>query len=354
MFFDWDRKNQGKQRGNHRTYRGLGNWSRALLLALSSSLLLSLTSCSWMEDLGLLPSVGEKQERPASSLLSIQRPTSSLTTASPTKPMAKAEEKNQPSATVSSVASSGSTTAMTTPPSATSATASQTDPVASPPLLNVPSLTPTAGVHYVTFTFDDGPHAQNSNRLLDALAARNLKASFFVVGERLQQPALMQTAMREVAEGHLLCNHSYNHPDLSQLSTADISNQLSWTDQLIAQASGQAAPFLRPPYGSFDQRVVELARRPLLLWNIDPRDWAADATEDSIIQSILQQLATQRQYTGGSIVLLHDIHTRSVNAAIRLFDLLPQYGYQIVSLPEFFGLVGRQPQAGDVLYSQAS
>src|SRR5690348_5631892 len=86
---------------------------------------------------------------------------------------------------------------------------------------------------YIAMTFDDGPHASNTAKLLDMAAKRHIKLTFFVLGECVQQnPAVLQ---REVAEGHEIGNHSWSHPDLAKLSDEAVRSQLQRTDDLIVK-----------------------------------------------------------------------------------------------------------------------
>src|SRR6201993_5663687 len=88
---------------------------------------------------------------------------------------------------------------------------------------------------YIAMTFDDGPHATNTPKLLDMAAKRHIKLTFFVLGECVQQnPAVLQ---REVAEGHEIGNHSWSHPNLAKLSDEAVHSQLQKTDDLIVKAA---------------------------------------------------------------------------------------------------------------------
>src|SRR6266516_1662215 len=114
-----------------------------------------------------------------------------------------------------------------------------------------PSITFNA-VHvdgpYIAMTFDDGPSAALTPRLLDLLAARHIKATFFVIGENVaEHPEIVARAARE---GHEIANHSWSHPNLGKMSQEAVRSQLKRTDDAIKSAIGKGPTLLRPPYGS--------------------------------------------------------------------------------------------------------
>src|SRR4051794_910680 len=101
---------------------------------------------------------------------------------------------------------------------------------------------------YVALTFDDGPHTTLTPKLLDLLAARHIKATFFVLGECVEQnPQILQRAAKE---GHEIANHSWSHPQLNRLSDEAARSQLKRTDDLIRSLIGVRPTHFRPPYGA--------------------------------------------------------------------------------------------------------
>jgi peptidoglycan/xylan/chitin deacetylase (PgdA/CDA1 family) len=98
---------------------------------------------------------------------------------------------------------------------------------------------------YIAMTFDDGPHATNTPKLLEMAAQRHIKLTFFVLGECVEQnPDVLR---REVAEGHEIGNHSWSHPNLAKLSDADVRSQLQRTEDLIEKTAGIKPKLMRPP-----------------------------------------------------------------------------------------------------------
>jgi peptidoglycan-N-acetylglucosamine deacetylase len=174
------------------------------------------------------------------------------------------------------------------PPDAPAATASATPPATSPPLpMTKPADISPAGsgpkitfsqCHvdgpYVAMTFDDGPHATNTPRLLEMLKQRGIKATFFCVGQCVAE--YPEIARRIVDEGHEIANHSWSHPQLSAMSEASVRDQLEKTHQAIKQATGVAPKVFRPPYGAFTLRQRNWANAvygyKIVLWDVDPLD----------------------------------------------------------------------------------
>jgi len=172
----------------------------------------------------------------------------------------------------------------------------------------------------VVLSFDDGPNPASTAAILATLRARRVKASFFLIGERIERcPAL---AARIAAEGHQLGNHSFSHPRMVLEHPHAYAREIDRTDRLIRALGYRGTIDFRPPYG---QKLVVLpwllARRHKLsvLWSVDSRDWI-DPDPASIAQRVV------RRVRPGSIVLLHDLpHT--ARALPTIIDGLRQRGY---------------------------
>ena len=186
---------------------------------------------------------------------------------------------------------------------------------------------------YVAMTFDDGPQPQNTPRLLDMLRARNIKATFFMIGRSVE--LYPQVARRVVAEGHEVGNHSYSHRMLSKLSDAEILRDLSQTRDAIMSATGVQPRVMRPPYGALLQRQRELVHSqlgyPVVLWSVDPLDWRRPGP--SVVTSrILAGTAN------GAVVLAHDLHAATVDAMPATLDGLLRRGYKFVTVSQLITL----------------
>ena len=177
----------------------------------------------------------------------------------------------------------------------------------------------------VALTFDDGPSRSTTEKLLDGLAERGAKATFFLVGEMI--PGCEDLVERMEEEGHQIGTHSYDHVYLTGLSAADFARQVDRTEEQLTGLLGRGGFLLRPPYGRIDNGVVKRAHSPLILWSIDPEDWN-DKNTERIVEHILSQARD------GDVILLHDIYPTSVEAALRVVDALHQKGFLFVTVEE--------------------
>jgi glycosyltransferase involved in cell wall biosynthesis/peptidoglycan/xylan/chitin deacetylase (PgdA/CDA1 family) len=153
----------------------------------------------------------------------------------------------------------------------------------------------------VCLTFDDGPHPKHTSDLLDVLAAHGIKATFFVIGRLVEK--YPQIVRRMQQEGHLVANHSFYHPNPKLTPTSFLLNGIDRTDNLLAQMVGNKDSFYRPPHGkltSWTLLRLWLAKRKIVLWNIDPKDYACQSSEELLAWFQKHPMA------GGDVVLLHD------------------------------------------------
>ena len=152
-----------------------------------------------------------------------------------------------------------------------------------------------AGEKLIAVTFDDGP-SQYTSQLLDGLAARGAKVTFFMQGVNAQSnTAVIRRAWNE---GHQICSHTYNHPSLTGLSAGKIRSQLDRTDSILDNAIGFDLNYmLRPPYGNYNQTVLNVAGVPCFFWSVDTLDWKS-RNSDSVYSEFMSHARD------GSIVLL--------------------------------------------------
>lgn len=175
----------------------------------------------------------------------------------------------------------------------------------------------------IAITFDDGPSSRYTGRLLDGLKERNVKASFFLIGENAEEnPVLVE---RIYKEGHLIGNHTYSHVQMTHLSEEAAVREIEKTDQVISAITGEHVAYMRPPFGAW-QRELEVRLEVLpVLWSVDPLDWTTENV-DEIVSKVVTEVEE------GDIILLHDCYASSVEAALRIVDILQKEGYEFVTV----------------------
>jgi len=194
----------------------------------------------------------------------------------------------------------------------------------------VPTLLPHGDVtaKEIAFTFDDGPHPNFTPRLLAVLRLCNVKATFFVVGEMAAKyPAYI---LDELADGHLVGNHTFHHVNLKKLSQEDVAIEIKACDEVLKDITGQSAHLFRPPGGDYSTKVTRVARAlgyTTVLWTDDPADYAKPGC-----QAIKARL--YRKLTNGGIILLHDGIEQTLTILPELIADLRSKGYRIVSLED--------------------
>ena len=193
----------------------------------------------------------------------------------------------------------------------------------------------------VAITYDDGPGAE-TNRLLDKLKAKNAHASFMVLAPNAEQhPELLK---RMKAEGHTIGNHTKTHRQLNTLSYDQVSQEIDAGNAAIKKATGQSTRWVRPPYGATNATVDQVTRDKGVsqaLWDVDTVDWK-DRNSEHVCSSAVQGARA------GSIVLMHDIHPTTVDAADCVIDGLRAKGLEPVSLDRLL----RTPAAGKRYYAR--
>ncbi len=185
----------------------------------------------------------------------------------------------------------------------------------------------------VALTFDDGP-GPYTERLLNILKEQEVKATFFVLGNRVSSyPDLIK---RMEAEGHTIGNHSYDHSYLSGKAYATVYNNFENCNKLLRNLIGHNAVVARFPYGATDQtarNAAAAADMPIIHWSVDTLDW-----KYRNVDSILSISFGSNGIRDGSIVLMHDIHKTTVDAIPEMIRRLKEQNYQFVTVPELLTL----------------
>jgi peptidoglycan/xylan/chitin deacetylase (PgdA/CDA1 family) len=182
----------------------------------------------------------------------------------------------------------------------------------------------------VALTFDDGPHPVLTLQLLEILKRYHVRATFFVLGERVK---LYPWTLQKIAEeGHEIGNHSYSHPSLDRLSNEQIENEISRTQEIIKNTIGIEPSLFRPPYGAYHHNASEICgehQLKIVLWSVDPQDWLY-RDENHVYEYVTHHVKN------GSIILCHDIHSTTVYAIPQIIESLLEQGYEFKTVSEIF------------------
>lgn len=228
-------------------------------------------------------------------------------------------------------------------------------PVPTPTPEPAPEPTPTAPAlpsaavdssrPMLALTFDDGPSA-HTQRLLDAFETHGGKGTFYVVGNMLDKRA--DTLRRTAEAGHEIGGHSWNHRQLTKLNRQELIDQFMSTRAKIYDITGVDPTTMRPPYGSFNAQVKEVAGElgiALVNWSVDTLDWK-HKNADTVYRAIMDQARD------GAIILCHDLHKTTVDALERAIPDLLARGYQLVTVSELLAAGGRSLTPGQVYYKR--
>ncbi|MBN8924802.1 MAG: polysaccharide deacetylase [Rhodanobacter sp. 68-29] len=177
-------------------------------------------------------------------------------------------------------------------------------------------------------SFDDGPHPEHTPRLLDLLGEHGARASFFLVGQRVERyPALVE---RIVAEGHAVGNHSYSHPLFRQLDLRAQLDEVDRTDRLLADFDRGGAPRFRPPRGDLSlSLLLAFARRGrnLAYWSYDSLDYQSRPSAE------LAARLERHPPEDGDVLLMHDDSDCATQVLARLLPAWRGAGRSLRALP---------------------
>ncbi|MCF6460061.1 polysaccharide deacetylase family protein [Clostridium sp. Cult3] len=190
----------------------------------------------------------------------------------------------------------------------------------------------------VALTFDDGPHPRYTEDILNILDEYDIKATFFVLGKLAETyPDIIK---RQWEEGHEIGNHTYSHIDAKNASKEKLLEEYKKTQDIIYSITKYEPKVFRPPYGSFDKKVIDMVEENssmVVLWsaNQDSKDWKNPEIE-KIINNTLSNVEN------GDIILFHDYvyydESHTVEALKQIIPELKSRGYEFVTLSELLKL----------------
>lgn len=186
---------------------------------------------------------------------------------------------------------------------------------------------------YLAITFDDGPHPKETDEVLDVLKKHDVKATFFIAGKHANWYS--KPLIRASKEGHEIGNHTFNHPDISNLSNNQLEKEILKCEEIIVKMTGKKPTLFRPPYGSFKKeelaKIAEKHEYKVVLWDhVDAKDWKNPGA-NNIANEIINNVEN------GDIILLHDYATNNTVEALDIFiPEMQKRGYKFVTVSELY------------------
>lgn len=177
----------------------------------------------------------------------------------------------------------------------------------------------------VALTFDDGPGYKTTMSLLNGLKERDVRATFFLLGEKIEERSEVIERMHE--DGHLIGNHTYSHIQLDAVNIACAKSEIDRTNEIIREITGEKPGYIRPPYGCWNDELERQIDMQAVLWTVDTCDWNTRNAR-KIVDYVVNEVES------GDIILMHDIYDTSVAAALEIVDVLKNRGYVFVTVDE--------------------
>lgn len=190
----------------------------------------------------------------------------------------------------------------------------------------------------IALTFDDGPN-YNTSKIIDVLNKYDIKATFFVLGNRAINNKDILKKM--VDSGMEIGNHTYNHLLLTKYDENKIRSEIEDTSEVIYNATKKRPKLLRPSYGSVNNKIKKVANMPIIIWDIDTLDWKYHNSK-RITSRVVNKVRD------GDIILMHDIYSASLNALSNIIPILQDNGYEFVTIDELFYYKGISLENGKV------
>lgn len=182
----------------------------------------------------------------------------------------------------------------------------------------------------IALTFDAAWGNEDTADLLSILARNQIHATFFLTGSWVD--AYPDDVKAIAAAGHDIGNHSQTHPEMSTLSKEQIRDELMQVHKNVKELTGQNMCFFRPPYGDYNNLLIQTATECGYLsiqWDIDSLDW-----KDYGVQSIIDKTALNPELSNGSIILMHNGAKYTKDALERVITGLQDKGYEIVPISQ--------------------
>ena len=177
----------------------------------------------------------------------------------------------------------------------------------------------------VALTFDDGPHGEYTSQILGILDERQVKATFFLLGDNVpKHPDIVKDIQKRK---HEIGSHTNSHQELTKINKKELEKDIKTSDERIEKVTGEKPKYVRPPYGAANKQVAEMIDRPLIEWSVDTQDWVSK-DKHNIIERVKSGVYP------GSIILMHDIHPATIDALPEIITYLKDQHYEMVTISE--------------------
>jgi peptidoglycan-N-acetylmuramic acid deacetylase len=191
---------------------------------------------------------------------------------------------------------------------------------------------------WVALTLDAGASAEPVLRMLETLRQHNVRITFFLTGKWIEENP--ELARQIVADGHEIANHTFTHPDLTRLDADAIRQELADTEALMQQTTGATTrPLFRPPFGAYDQRVLQIVERAGYLpiyWTLDSLDSVGEPkTPEFLLERITGKLTPEQ--LRGAIILAHCGSGPTAEALPQILDRFAEMGFEVKKVSEVLG-----------------
>lgn len=207
----------------------------------------------------------------------------------------------------------------------------------------------------IALTFDDGPSAKSTNKILDLLESNGAKATFFVLGCNIEKN--ISTIKRAQSMGCEIANHSNDHKNLTKCTSEEIEYQVNTPNETLKSLTGIAPALFRTPGGNFKNVESEIGM-PIIQWSIDTNDWRykdaakkgrSEAQRNADLERISQNVINSAE--SGDIVLMHDIYDFTADLCELIIPGLIEKGFKLVTVSKMYEIYGNELENGKVYYS---
>ena len=160
---------------------------------------------------------------------------------------------------------------------------------------------------------------------MEGLKEREVSATFFLIGSNIEGNEAVVKEMYD--SGHIVGNHTYHHVEMTKLSDDKAMEEIQMTNEKITSITGVPVSFMRPPFGAWQKKLEQKMQILPVSWSVDPLDWTTK-NADEIVNKVVTEVKEN------DIILMHDCYESSVNAALRIIDILKESGYEFVTVEE--------------------